>query len=41
MNYLYLGDCLNVLRDNIKVESIDLNNIDLQFLQDVFYKKLL
>ncbi len=31
MNYLYLGDCLNVLQDNIKDESIDLIYIDPPF----------
>jgi site-specific DNA-methyltransferase (adenine-specific) len=31
MNYLYLGDCLNVLRDNIKDESVDLVYIDPPF----------
>ncbi len=28
MNYLYLGDCLNVLRDYVKDESVDLIYID-------------
>ena len=31
MNYLYLGDCLNVLRDYIKDESVDLIYIDPPF----------
>ncbi|MCL4548344.1 MAG: restriction endonuclease, partial [Bacteroidetes bacterium] len=31
MNYLYLGDCLNVLRENIKDESVDLVYIDPPF----------
>ncbi|MCK9211633.1 MAG: restriction endonuclease [Ignavibacteriaceae bacterium] len=31
MNYIYLGDCLNVLRDNIKDESVDLIYIDPPF----------
>jgi site-specific DNA-methyltransferase (adenine-specific) len=31
MNYLYLGDCLNVLRENIKDESVDLIYIDPPF----------
>ena len=31
MNYLYLGDCLNVLRDNIPDESVDLVYIDPPF----------
>lgn len=31
MNHLYLGDCLNVLRDNIKDESVDLVYIDPPF----------
>jgi len=31
MNHLYLGDCLNVLRDNVKDESIDLIYIDPPF----------
>ncbi|MDP3683862.1 MAG: site-specific DNA-methyltransferase, partial [Ignavibacteria bacterium] len=31
MNYIYLGDCLNVLRDNVKDESVDLIYIDPPF----------
>ena len=31
MNHLYLGDCLNVLHDNIKDESVDLVYIDPPF----------
>ena len=31
MNHLYLGDCLNVLRENIKDESVDLVYIDPPF----------
>jgi site-specific DNA-methyltransferase (adenine-specific) len=31
MNYLYLGDCLNVLRDYVKDESVDLIYIDPPF----------
>lgn len=31
MNTLYLGDCLNVLRDNIPDESVDLIYIDPPF----------
>ncbi|MCL4550027.1 MAG: restriction endonuclease [Bacteroidetes bacterium] len=31
MNHLYLGDCLNVLRENIKDESVDLIYIDPPF----------
>lgn len=31
MNYLYLGDCLNVLRDSIENESVDLIYIDPPF----------
>lgn len=31
MNYLYLGDCLNVLRDSVENESVDLIYIDPPF----------
>lgn len=31
MNYLYLGDCLNVLRDSVEDESVDLIYIDPPF----------
>lgn len=31
MNYLFLGDCLNVLRDNVMDESVDLIYIDPPF----------
>jgi len=31
MNTLYLGDCLNVLRDNIPDDSVDLVYIDSPF----------
>jgi site-specific DNA-methyltransferase (adenine-specific) len=39
MNTLYLGDCLNVLRDNIPDESVDLVYIDPPFIRAAFQVK--